>query len=1110
MKRNLLLILALLPLLVFAQGSQNFDNQTAINGTSYPVGQFTENNITYDYKGRLTDQVNYRVGTQGVSFLLQRASDGFFEWETNANGLGTLSFDYRKAYEGATGRSVEIFVNDVPVDTTDMFGSGSGADATIHQYSKIFNESGTVKIKIKPLGNNTTGQQFSIDNIVWTAAPSSPPPSPIVNIPTPTLAFTQVAGTPSASQTFAVNGSNLTEDITVTAPLPFQVSKDGTTYSSSVTLEQNNGSVSENVNLRANAPSNTTPGTLMATITAVSGTANDDITATVVVSAPPPCVLDPMNLPYDIECHSNGTPDPLDDYITFKLNPLGVNLGSTYTVSVSSSSVVGNASKPYGSASTFQLATGSAGGGNISLTITDDSDNACTHTVTLTDPGNGCYSSTPNIILSTTTLDFGSVINSSISSEQTIVVEGEALDADIVLTLTGASFEMSETSGNSFVASSPITLTQTSGAVAPKTIYVRSTPTALGSQTGSITASSTNATSKTIALSVTGIPPTPELTVAPATLSGITNVTGSLSESSQTFTVSGENLTANIVITAPTNFQVSLTDVGSDFATSVTIPFGSGSVATTTVYVRSNATVASTSLSGTINIVSVGATTKTVTVSGSATVPAPELMVGPSTFGEFDHAVGTPSSSQQLNVKGEHLVGDITVSASANFEVSLDDIAFSAFVTLPHVSGIVAQTVVYIRAKATSIGSPFTGTITISSTNATNEVRNVSGTAAINYVPKLITEINQVDADGVGIHKNEYVELNGVVHCTNFHATGYRFIIVDQTGKGLYVFASGPKNGYFPPTHGDSLKLKGKIDQFNGLLQIAVDEVELLKQNAATIAPELVTNLGEETESQYIQMKRVRLVNPIPTFPSSGPDVNYEITDGTNTFEMRIIISAGFADAPAPQGWFHITSAIGSQFKNGIPYDSGYQIIPCGTGSIEDCSYTNAPIEGGDTTMKINDVIVFKSNGDAGEWKSSNSAVVEIDPITGEAKALKDGKIEIYHIVSICDADTQKVVVTVPKEDDTKLPDPPSSINDSELSKSISVFPNPVERIVTINHVGTNNVKFTIIDINGKIIVEPTKIDNTMQLDTDKWNKGVYFVYFKDDNNNSYVFKLVK
>jgi len=68
-------------------------------------------------------------------------------------------------------------------------------------------------------------------------------------------AYTTTYGTPSAAQTFAVTGQYLINDMTANAPTGFEVSKDGSTYSSSVSFPQIGGNASGTlyVRLKANA-----------------------------------------------------------------------------------------------------------------------------------------------------------------------------------------------------------------------------------------------------------------------------------------------------------------------------------------------------------------------------------------------------------------------------------------------------------------------------------------------------------------------------------------------------------------------------------------------------------------------------------------------------------------------------------------------------------------------------------------------------------------------------------------------------------------------------------------------------------------------------------------
>ncbi len=83
----------------------------------------------------------------------------------------------------------------------------------------------------------------------------------------------------------------------------------------------------------------------------------------------------------------------------------------------------------------------------------------------------------------------------------------------------------------------------------------------------------------------------------------------------QTFSAGGSNLNGNIVVTAPTDYQVSTN--GSTYGSSATLTASAGSVATTTVYVRLAATAAVGSPSGLVTIASDGATSQNVAVTGT-------------------------------------------------------------------------------------------------------------------------------------------------------------------------------------------------------------------------------------------------------------------------------------------------------------------------------------------------------------------------------------------------------------------------------------------------------------------------------------------------------------
>ncbi|WP_310557137.1 hypothetical protein [Flavobacterium sp.] len=159
--------------------------------------------------------------------------------------------------------------------------------------------------------------------------------------------------------------------------------------------------------------------------------------------------------------------------------------------------------------------------------------------------------------------------------------------------------------------------------------------------------------------------------VTTGTTTAFTSCTGAVS-ASQSFTASGSGLSANITVTAPTGFEVSLT-AGSGYAASVTLTQASGVVAATTVYVRLSTTATGTP-SGNVACTSTGATTRNIAVSGTVTpLPAtPTISAGGSTTFCAGGSVTLTSSSATGNVWSTGATTQsITVSTSGTYTVAV-------------------------------------------------------------------------------------------------------------------------------------------------------------------------------------------------------------------------------------------------------------------------------------------------------------------------------------------------------------------------------------------------------------------------------------------------------
>ncbi len=158
--------------------------------------------------------------------------------------------------------------------------------------------------------------------------------------------------------------------------------------------------------------------------------------------------------------------------------------------------------------------------------------------------------------------------------------------------------------------------------------------------------------------------------VATSTLTAFAGCSGSAS-ASQSFTVSGSALTANLVVTAPTGYEVSTT-AGSGYASSVTLTPASGMVASTTIFVRLAAT-ATGSPSGNITVASTGATTQSVAVSGTVNaLPTATITAGgPTTFCQGGSVTLTASAGSSYLWSNGATTQSTTVSASGSYTVQV-------------------------------------------------------------------------------------------------------------------------------------------------------------------------------------------------------------------------------------------------------------------------------------------------------------------------------------------------------------------------------------------------------------------------------------------------------
>lgn len=217
----------------------------------------------------------------------------------------------------------------------------------------------------------------------------------------------------------------------------------------------------------------------------------------------------------------------------------------------------------------------------------------------------------PTINVSNTLINFGEILINSISAEKNYNVTGINLIAAVVISAPNG-FQVSQSSNQGFATS--LTLVPNAGVV-NETIFVRFLPSEAKNYNASIVNVSTGATTQNVEVKGTGIlPPQPTVNVNQTSLI-FGDVLVNTNSSPKQYIVSGSNLLSSIIITAPSNFQVSINETYG-FESNVTLIPANSTISNTSIWVRFNPTSAQV-YSGNVINTSSGATTKNVGLSGT-------------------------------------------------------------------------------------------------------------------------------------------------------------------------------------------------------------------------------------------------------------------------------------------------------------------------------------------------------------------------------------------------------------------------------------------------------------------------------------------------------------
>ena len=198
-----------------------------------------------------------------------------------------------------------------------------------------------------------------------------------------------------------------------------------------------------------------------------------------------------------------------------------------------------------------------------------------------------------------------------------------------------------------------------------------------------------------------------------------------------------------------------------------------------------------------------------VVLSTTPPIPDPQLSVSTTELNDFTYVLGSgPSTPKDFTVSGSNLVGNVTLTAPQDFEISLSsDNGYANSMVLTPNDGTLEATTVYVRLKAgLSVGN-YSGNLTI----VTGELsHNIALSGTVDEMPISTITI----AEARAMENGQYAQVEGTV----IFIDGRNVYIQDETaGIDLYL-----NNNTVPMNLaiGDNVRAYGKHTVYNGLVEL--------------------------------------------------------------------------------------------------------------------------------------------------------------------------------------------------------------------------------------------------------------------------------------------------
>jgi len=636
----------------------------AYNGTSYPGfamgnidkvgvtstssnGNFRANNWPLDTVGgvdtgkyigfTISAEPGYVFTVTSITFGIGRSAAGTrnTQWRGSADSYAALINNYTSINPGLTNTNGVL-------ENPDSNGNWTGNVLSLGaSYQNISTSCGfRIYLYNSEVTSGTAGLQGTI-SISGTYESTSAQPSITVN-PSSLSGFSYVEGSgPSTTQTFTVSGSNLTANISVSAPTNYEISfTSGSGYTSPLTLTQSGGTVAATT-IYARLKAGLAVGNYNSENITASSTGADDKTVTCSgsVTSPPPPVAPLATAATNVGNNS------------FTANWNSVSGATGYSIDVYTGTYTELINTSFEGSTQFP-----SGWTQYSSYVQNNSAGAYTGTNYAGMNAANDYFYTP-ALSSPTTISFWTLASSATANNTTIVQYSS--DANTWIDLATYSADGADTGDITTTFSQKVINANLTGSYYIRwfmshrsggSAYFDDVLIVSGSNTYVIqNLNVSNVTSHNVTgltpgttyyyvvraynsygtsddsnvIEVTTTSTSPLITLSTASLSGFSYVEGEGPSAEQSFTVSGNNLTADIDISAPSNYEIALVS-GGPFSSSIELTENNGVVEDTDIYVRLKAGLAVGTYNGEIiEISSDDADSKIVTCNGEVIAPPP-------------------------------------------------------------------------------------------------------------------------------------------------------------------------------------------------------------------------------------------------------------------------------------------------------------------------------------------------------------------------------------------------------------------------------------------------------------------------------------------------------